>query len=82
MKHLKNFVGKGKEMRHVFVVIVDTPPPDPILRPGYNPEKCDVLVSQKMAELNVPGLRFASSEILPQNWEKPISDFFPEKIGL
>ncbi len=68
-------------MRHVFVVVVDTPPPDPILRPGYNPDKCDVLVSKKMAELNAHGLRFVTPEVLPDDWGRPISDYFPEKIG-
>jgi hypothetical protein len=69
-------------MRHVFVVVVDTPQPHPVLRPGYNPEKCDTLVSQKMAELNVRDLRFVTPEVLPQDWGKPISHFFPENIGL
>ena len=69
-------------MRHVFIVVVDTPPPDPILRPGYDPDKCAALVSQKMSELNVASMRFASPEILPGDWGKPIEQFFPEKLGM
>ena len=69
-------------MRHVFVVVVDTPEDLSPLRTGYNPQMCDRLVSEKMAELSVHGLRFVTGEIFQQDWEKPVKDFFPEKNGL
>jgi hypothetical protein len=56
-----------EKMRRAFVVVVDAPPPDPILRPGYNPDKCNALVEQSMAELYIDGLRLTACDV-PHGW--------------